>query len=141
MRREGLYTSHLTDWREQRKRRALKELGQPRGRKPADRRDAQIAALSRRAERSEAELEKTKRGRRDSGKSLSAVGGDARYREREQEHRAMIERTVEELTPIIGTRPACRAVGASVGDAYRRRRPPEPRVAGRGRCLLGRSAA
>ena len=28
----------------------------------------------------------------------------------------MIERTVEELTPIIGTRPACRAVGASVGD-------------------------
>jgi hypothetical protein len=26
----------------------------------------------------------------------------------------MIERTVEELRPIIGTRPACRAVGASV---------------------------
>ena len=28
----------------------------------------------------------------------------------------MIERTVEELTPIIGTRPACRAVGASGDD-------------------------
>ncbi len=40
----------------------------------------------------------------------------------------MIERTVEELTPIIGTRPACRAVGASVATVYRRRRPPEPRV-------------
>jgi len=39
----------------------------------------------------------------------------------------MIERTVEELTPIIGTRPACRAVGASVATVYRRRRPPEPR--------------
>jgi putative transposase len=39
----------------------------------------------------------------------------------------MIERTVEELTPIIGTRPACRAVGASVATIYRRRRPPEPR--------------
>jgi putative transposase len=38
----------------------------------------------------------------------------------------MIERTVEELTPIIGTRPACRAVGASVATIYRRRRPPEP---------------
>ena len=25
----------------------------------------------------------------------------------------MIEQTVEELTPVIGTRPACRALGAS----------------------------
>jgi putative transposase len=39
----------------------------------------------------------------------------------------MIEQTVEELTPIIGTRPACRALGASVATIYRRRRPPEPR--------------
>ncbi len=39
----------------------------------------------------------------------------------------MIERTVQELTPIIGTRPACRAVGASVATIYRRRRPPAPR--------------
>jgi putative transposase len=39
----------------------------------------------------------------------------------------MIERTVEELTPIIGTRPACRAVGASPATVYRRRRPPKLR--------------
>jgi len=39
----------------------------------------------------------------------------------------MIERTVEELTPIIGTRPACRALGASPATIYRRRRPPGPR--------------
>jgi putative transposase len=39
----------------------------------------------------------------------------------------MIERTVEELAPIIGTRPACRAVGAAPATIYRRRRPPEPR--------------
>ena len=32
--------------------------------------------------------------------------------------------TVEELTPMIGTRPACRAVGASPATIYRRRRPP-----------------
>jgi len=38
----------------------------------------------------------------------------------------MIATTVEELTPIIGTRPACRALGASVATIYRRRRPPEP---------------
>ncbi len=39
----------------------------------------------------------------------------------------MIAATVEELTPLIGTRPACRALGASVATIYRRRRPPEPR--------------
>ncbi len=33
LRREGLYTSHLTYWRKQRKDGALKELGKPRGRK------------------------------------------------------------------------------------------------------------
>ncbi len=61
LRREGLYTSHLTYWRKQRKDGALKELGQPRGRKPVDRRDQEIAALRRRAERAEAELAKMKR--------------------------------------------------------------------------------
>jgi putative transposase len=39
----------------------------------------------------------------------------------------MICQTVEELTPIIGTRPACRALGAAPATIYRRRRPPEPR--------------
>jgi putative transposase len=39
----------------------------------------------------------------------------------------MICDTVEELTPVIGTRPACRALGASVATVYRRRRPPEPK--------------
>jgi transposase-like protein len=61
LRREGLYTSHLTYWRRQRKDGALKELGRPRGRKPADRRDREIAELRRRAERAEAELEKAKK--------------------------------------------------------------------------------
>ncbi len=36
----------------------------------------------------------------------------------------MIGETVEELTPIIGTRPACRALGAAPATVYRRRRPP-----------------
>jgi putative transposase len=42
----------------------------------------------------------------------------------------MIEQTVEELTPLIGTRPACRALGASHATIYRRRRPPAPRQPG-----------
>ncbi len=39
----------------------------------------------------------------------------------------MIEQTVEELTPIVGTRPACRALGVAPATIYRRRRPPTPR--------------
>lgn len=61
LRREGLYTSHLTYWRKQRAEGALKELGQSRGRKPVDRRDSQIVALTRRAERAEAEVQTMKR--------------------------------------------------------------------------------
>lgn len=39
----------------------------------------------------------------------------------------MIEQTVEALTPLVGTRPACRALGAAPATVYRRRRPPAPR--------------
>ncbi len=39
----------------------------------------------------------------------------------------MIEQTVEELTPLVGTRPACRALGIAPATVYRRRRPPAPR--------------
>jgi transposase len=60
LRREGLYTSHLTYWQAARGRR-LKELGRPRGRRPADRRDREIAELRRRAERAEGELQKAKK--------------------------------------------------------------------------------
>src|SRR5713101_882689 len=51
LRREGLYTSHLSAWRTQRAAGALQALSRPRGRKPPDPRDAQIAALERRADR------------------------------------------------------------------------------------------
>ena len=61
MRREALYTSHLTAWRKQRKNGALRELGKPRGRKPVDKRDVQTAQLERKLERSEAELVKARR--------------------------------------------------------------------------------
>jgi transposase len=61
LRREGLYTSHLTYWRKQRDGGALRELGRPRGRKPADGRDREIAELQRRLGRSEAELAKARK--------------------------------------------------------------------------------
>ncbi|MCA1680493.1 MAG: IS3 family transposase [Actinobacteria bacterium] len=127
LRREGLYTSHLTYWRKQRDQGALKGLSRPRGRKPADRRDAELAALRQRAERAEVELEKARKVIEVQGKRLSALGRTARAEGRERQGRAMIEQTVEELTPIVGTRSACSALGASPATIYRRRRPPEPR--------------
>src|SRR3954447_23619541 len=42
LRREGLYTSHLTAWRKQRDAGALAGLDRPRGRKPADPREAEL---------------------------------------------------------------------------------------------------
>lgn len=61
LRREGLYTSHLSAWRKQRDQGALSALGRPRGRPPADRREAELAALRRRAQRAEAELAKARK--------------------------------------------------------------------------------
>jgi transposase-like protein len=61
LRAEGLYTSHLTYWRKQRKDGALRELGKTRGRKPVDRRDEEITGLKRKLQRSEAELVKARR--------------------------------------------------------------------------------
>ena len=59
LRREGLYTSHVTYWRNQREQGTLE--GRARGRKPADRRDREIAELQVRLERSEAQLGKTRK--------------------------------------------------------------------------------
>jgi putative transposase len=39
----------------------------------------------------------------------------------------MIQATVDELTPIVGTRPACRALGAAPATVYRQRNPPTPK--------------
>jgi transposase len=61
LRREGLYSGHLSKWRRQREAGALEALGQPRGRKPIDRRELELAELRRRAERAEAELAKARK--------------------------------------------------------------------------------
>jgi transposase len=61
LRREGLYSSHLVEWRRARDAGALEALDRPRGRRKPDPRDARIAELERRARRADAELEKAKR--------------------------------------------------------------------------------
>jgi transposase-like protein len=61
LRREGLYSSILSEWRKQRRAGSLEALERPRGRRPVDPLEAENAALRRRAERAEAELEKARK--------------------------------------------------------------------------------
>ena len=61
LRREGLYSSHLSTWRAQREAGSLEALARPRGRRPADPLAVEVADLRRRLTRAEAELEKARR--------------------------------------------------------------------------------
>ena len=56
LRREGLYTSHIAEWRKAAQAGSLSGLGG----KPRDRREREVQALRVRAEKAEAELARTK---------------------------------------------------------------------------------
>src|SRR5260370_35693280 len=59
LRREGLYSSHLTDWRKERDQGALAAMAKKRGRKPVrDRKDGEIERLRRENERLKERLER-----------------------------------------------------------------------------------
>jgi transposase-like protein len=60
LRREGLYTSHIVEWRRARDAGALAALGKTRGRKPANPLAGEVERLRRRAERLEAELDRAR---------------------------------------------------------------------------------
>jgi transposase len=72
LRREGLYTSLISEWRKQRDRGALQALAKPAGRQPADPRDQQLARLRRENQRLQAELGKARKVIEVQGK-LSAL--------------------------------------------------------------------
>jgi len=58
LRQEGLYSSHLSEWRRMRERWQLEALSpKKRGRKPQDRTDAELAKLRRENDRLRAQLE------------------------------------------------------------------------------------
>ncbi len=61
LRREGLYSSHLSTWRAQRDKGALHALSKRRGRKNSHQLRAENEKLRRRARRAESELEKARR--------------------------------------------------------------------------------
>lgn len=58
LRREGLYSSLISEWRKQRDRGGFKALAKPSGRPKADRRDREIARLKKDKERLESQLDK-----------------------------------------------------------------------------------
>jgi transposase len=60
LRREGLYSSHIVEWRRARDSGALAGLARTRGRPAADPRDAQIARLNREKRQLEQELAKAR---------------------------------------------------------------------------------
>jgi transposase len=72
LRREGLYSSLLTEWRRQADRGAHEALAQPAGRRPADPREREIASLRRDNQRLSSELDKARKVIEVQGK-LSAL--------------------------------------------------------------------
>jgi transposase len=72
LRREGLYTSLISEWRKQRDRGALQALGAPSGRPPVDPLEREAARLRRRVEQLEGELGKARKVIEVQGK-LSAL--------------------------------------------------------------------
>ncbi len=74
LRREGLYTSLISAWRDQRDRGAREALAKPAGRPAADPRDRENTRLRKEVERLTAELEKTRKVIEVQGK-LSALLG------------------------------------------------------------------
>ncbi len=72
LRREGLYSSLISEWRKQRERGAREALATPAGRPPADPRDREVARLRRENERLAGELDKARRVIEVQGK-LSAL--------------------------------------------------------------------
>ena len=72
MRREGLYSSLISEWRRQRDRGALEGLSAKKGRPPVDARDREIARLTAERDRLAGELARTRRVVEVQGK-LSAL--------------------------------------------------------------------
>src|SRR5579864_8223506 len=129
LRREGLYSSHVIEWRRARDAGALAGPGRRRGRPAADPRDAQIARLRQEKAKLEQELATARFVVDVQAKTAGALGDDLQ----ERGHRARVQFVTDEaialLAPRIGTRAACAASGVPQATWYRRHRisPPPQR--------------
>ena len=74
LRREGLYSSHLSDWRRQRQQGALQALERPRGRPKGEALAVENEALRRKLARAEAELARAQKVIKVQGKVSALLG-------------------------------------------------------------------
>jgi transposase len=122
LRREGLYSSHIADWRRTRDAGALAALARPRGRPAADARDEQIAQLRKEKALLEKELAKARLVMAVQSRTVGLLGDTLRGSGHRSEADAATDRAIAELAPRIGTRAACAAVGEPQANYYRRQR-------------------
>ena len=131
LRREGLYSSLIVNWRRQRDRGGTTALARPPGRQKADPRDREIARLKREIERLAGELDKSRTGRRDPGKTFRAVGATRHGQHSGERRTEMIDDAIDRAGPDRRARHAAlSAVGVDRATWYRRHRkspaPPRP---------------
>ena len=128
LRREGLYSSLITTWRQQRDQGARQALARPAGRPPGDARDKELARLRRENERLASGARHGADGDRGPGKTLRAVGS-ARDQQRpglRERAEAVIDAAIIELTAVLGSvRRACAVRRPAAGQPLPAA-PPEP---------------
>ena len=122
LRREGLYSSHVAEWRRARNTGALAALTRPRGRPGVSERDALVEQLRREKARLEQELAKSRFVVAALAKAVRALGDALKAGGHRSAADAVIDQAVAALTPLIGTRAACAALGESQASYYRRHR-------------------
>lgn len=129
LRREGLYSSHITEWRKAAEAGAA-ALG-PRSSKSRDRRDREIEQLRARAERAEDELAKSRVAFGSGGKSAPALGGALRERGAAEAVAAVINPAVDGLAELTSLKKACELLGRPRGSHCRdQRRAKQPGMHG-----------
>lgn len=130
LRREGLYSSHITEWRRARNNGALAALTRPRGRPGVSERDALIEQLRREKARLEQDLAKSRFVAAVQAKAVRSLANVLKAAGYRPEADALTDQAVAALTPQIGTRAACAALGESQASYYRRHRAePSPQPA------------
>ena len=118
LRREGLYSSHLTTWRKAVRSGWLRALSKRRGRKPSERNplEGKVRKLERENTRLEKETREDAPDHRRPGKSCRAAGIEPRGRDE-------LVKAAEALATYVGVKPACDTLRVARATFYRRRGP------------------
>lgn len=123
LRREGLYSSHIANWRKLQREGAMEALElQRRGRKP-DPHAAELARLKKENQRLERKLRQAEHII-DIQKSLG-VAGDPPEQPRQRRERLMA--AAQQLAPVTGIKSACVALGISRASLHRFQNPKPPK--------------